>query len=117
LDSVVRGPSTPRGGPGTFVCRILAVTRCAIPSGSVEITRSVVTRLSLPVTQARRDVAILCRQPGLPAPHSCQLVGAGILAVLCRLRAILGRNLAVVDGLGAVVGSLGVARGGPGAFT
>jgi hypothetical protein len=116
LGAVVRSPSAPRSRPGTFICRILAVARRAVPCGSVEITRRVVTRLGLPVSQAGRDVTVLCSQPGLPAPHSCQLVGPGILAVLGGLCAVFGCNLAVVDGLGAIVRSFSLPRGGSGTF-
>jgi hypothetical protein len=116
LGAVVRSPSAPRGGLGTFVCRMLTVARRAVPCGSVEITRRVVTRFGLSVTLPGRDVTALRSQPGLPAAHSGQLVGPGILAVLGGLRAIFGCNLAVVNGLGAVVRSLIVPRGSSGTF-
>ena len=116
LGAVVRSLSAPRGGLSTFVCRILTVARRAVPCGSVEITRRVVTRFGLSVTQPGRDVTVLRSQPGLPAAYSCQLVGPGIFAVLGGLRAICGCNLAIVDGLGAVVRSPSAPRGGLGTF-
>jgi hypothetical protein len=114
--AVVRRPSAPRGRLCTFVRRTLAVARRAIPRGSVEITRRVVTRLSLSVAQFGGDVTVLRSQPGLPAAHSRQLVGPGILTVLGRLCAIFGCNLAVVDGSFAVVRSPSMPRGSLGAF-
>jgi hypothetical protein len=106
LGAVVRGSGAPRGGLDAFVGCILAVARRAIPGGSVEIARSVVTRFRLSVAQPGRDVTVLRGQPGLAAAHSSQLVGARILPVFGGLGSILGRNLAVVDRLGAVVRSL-----------
>ena len=111
LGAVVSSLSPPQGGPGTFVCRILAVARRAIPKGSVQITRRVVARLGLSVTQLGRDVTILRSQPSLPAACSCQLVGPGILTVLGRLCAIFRCNPAVVDGSFAVVRSPSATRG------
>ncbi|HEY4896610.1 MAG TPA: hypothetical protein VII01_11020, partial [Solirubrobacteraceae bacterium] len=116
LGAVVRSPSAPRGGLGTFVCRALIVARRAIPCGSVAITRCVVPCFGLSVTQPGRDVTVLGSQPGLPAAHPCQLVRPGIFAVLGGLCAIFGCNLAVVDGLGAVVRSLSTPRGSSGTF-
>ena len=116
LGAVVRSPSPPRGGLGTLVCRMLTLARRAIPCGSVEITRRVVTRSGFSVTQLSRDVTVLRSQPGLPAAHSCQLVGPGILAVFGGVCAIFGRNLAVLDGLGAVVRSRSTPRGSSGTF-
>jgi hypothetical protein len=75
LGAIVRSLSAPRCGLGPFVCRALAVARCAVPRGSVEITRGVITRFGLSVTQPGRHVTVLRSQPGLPAPHTCQLVG------------------------------------------
>jgi hypothetical protein len=114
LGAVVRSPSAPRGGLGTLVCRMLTLARRAIPCGSVEITRRVVTRSGFSVTQLSRDVTVLRSQPGLPAAHSCQLVGPGILAVFGGVCAIFGRHLAVLDGLGAVVRSRSTPRGSSG---
>jgi hypothetical protein len=116
LRAVVCGSSPPRGGLDTFVCRILAVARGAIPGGSVEIARGIVTRFRLSVAQPGGDVTVLCSQPGLAAPHSIQLVGPRILAVFGGVRSIFGCNLAVVDCLGAVVRSLVVRRGSSVAF-
>jgi len=48
--AAVRSLSAPGVGPGTFICRALTVARRAIPCGSVEITRRVVTRFGLSVT-------------------------------------------------------------------
>jgi hypothetical protein len=48
--AAVRCLSAPRGGPGTFIGRALTVGRRAISSGSVEITRRVITRLGRDVT-------------------------------------------------------------------
>jgi hypothetical protein len=109
--AVVSSLSAPQGGPGTFICRILTVARRAIPSGSVQITRRVVARLGLSVTQLGRDVTILRSQPSLPAACACQLVGPGILTVLGRLCTIFGCNPAVVDGSFAVVRSPGAPGG------
>ena len=87
---------------------MLTIGRRAVTCGSVKIAGRVITRFGLSVTQPGRDVAILRGQARLPAAHAGQLVGPGIFAVLGRLGAILGRNLAVIYGLGAVIGSLGV---------
>ncbi|HZQ50322.1 MAG TPA: hypothetical protein VFB69_08440 [Candidatus Dormibacteraeota bacterium] len=84
----------------------MTVGRRPIPGGAVEIAGRVVARLGLPVAKPGRDIAILRRKAGLPAAHPAQLVGPGILAVLGGLRAVFGRNLAVIDGLSAVVGSI-----------
>jgi hypothetical protein len=95
---------------------MLTVARRAIPCRSVEITRRVVTRFGFSVTQLGRDVTFQRSQPGLPALHSGRLVGPGIFAVLGGLCAIFRCKFAVVDGLGAVVRSLGAPRGSPGTF-
>ena len=95
---------------------MLTVGRRAIPRGSIKIARSVIPRFGFSVAQPGRDVTVLRSQAGLPTAHSSQLVGPGIFAVLCGLGAIFGRNLAVVDGLGPVIRSLGVPRGRSGAF-
>jgi hypothetical protein len=87
---------------------MLTVGRRAVTCGSVKVAGRVITRLGLSVPQPGSDVAILRGQARLPAAHAGQLVGPGILAVLGGLGAILGRNLAVIDGLSAVIGSLGV---------
>jgi hypothetical protein len=116
LGAVVGSPSASRSGPGSFIRRILAVGRRAVACGSVEIARRVVTRLGLSVSEASRDVAVLSSEPGLPAPHSCQLVGSGILAILGGLCAVFGCNLAVVNSLGTVVGSPSLPQGGSGTF-
>jgi len=116
LGAVDRSLSAPRCGLGPFVYRALAVARSAVPRGSVEITRRVVTRFGLSVPQPGRHVTVLRSQPSLPAPHTCQLVGPGILAVFGGLYAIFGCNPAVVDGLGAVVRGPSAPRSGPGTF-
>ena len=116
LGPVVSSPSAPRGGLVTFVCGVLTVGRRAIPGGSVEITRRVITCFRLSVAQPRRDVTVLRSQAGLPTAHSCQLVGPGILAVLGCFGAVFGRHLAVVDRLGPVIRSLSAARGRSGTF-
>jgi hypothetical protein len=87
---------------------MLTVGRRAVTCGSIKVAGRVITRFGLSVTQPGRDVAILRGQARLPAAHAGQLVGPGIFAVLGGLGAILGRNLAVIYGLGAVIGSLGV---------
>jgi len=106
LGAVVRSLGAPRGSSGTFVSRMLTVARRAIPCRSVEITRRVVTRFGLSVTQLGRDVTVLRRQPGLPTARSGHLVCPGILTVLGGLCAIFRCNLPVVGGLGAVVRSV-----------
>jgi len=106
LYAAVRSISEPRGAPGTFVCLVLTVARRAIPCGSLVITRRVVTRFGLSVTQLGRDVTVLRRQPGLPTARSGHLVCPGILTVLGGLCAIFRCNLPVVGGLGAVVRSV-----------
>ncbi len=116
LGAVIRGLGAPRGGLSTIVRRMLTVGRRAIPCGSIKIARRVVTRFGFSVAQPGRDVTVLRSQAGLPTAHSSQLVGSGIFAVLCGLGAIFGRNLAVVDGLGPVIRSLGVPRGRSGTF-
>jgi hypothetical protein len=117
LSAVVRSPSAPRGGPRPFVRRVLTVARRANPCGSVQVTGRIVTRLGFLVTEPGCNVTVLRRLPGLAAAHSRQLVGAGIFEVLGRLRSILGRHLAVVDCLGAVVGCLSVTRWTSGILT
>jgi hypothetical protein len=116
LGPVVSSPCAPRGGLVTFVCGVLTVGRRAIARGSVKITRRVITCFRLSVAQPGRDVTVLRSQAGLPTAHSCQLVGPGILAVLGGVGAIFGRDLAVVDSLGAVIRSLSAARGRSGTF-
>ena len=115
-DAAVGSFSAARVGPGTFVSRALTVARRAVPCGSIAITGCVVTRFGLSVTQSRSDVTVPRGQPSLPTTHSRQLIGPGILAVLRRLRAIVGRNFAVVDGSFAAVRGVGTARVGTGAF-
>jgi len=116
LGAVVRSPSAPRGGLVTFVCRMLPVGRRAISCGSVKIAGRVIARLGFSVAQPGRDVTVLRSKAGLPAAHSCQLVGPGIFAILGGLGAILGRNLAVIDSLGAVIRGLGATPWRSGTF-
>jgi hypothetical protein len=116
LGSVVRSPRSARFGLGAVICRMLTVAFRTVPCGSVEITRRVVTRFGLSVTQPGGDVTTVRSQSGLTTAHSCQLVGSGILAVLGGLRAIFGSNLAVIDGLHAVVRSPRSARRSLGAL-
>ena len=116
LGAVVGSARASRGGLVSFVCRMLTVGRRAVPRGSVEIAGGVITRFGLSVTQPRRGVPVLGCQAGLPAPHSCQLVGPGILAVPGGLGAIFSRHLAVVDSLSPVVRSLGPSRGRSGSL-
>ena len=79
LHALVRGLSAPRGGPGTFVCRVLTVARRAIPCGSVEITRRVVTRFGLSVTQLGRDVTLLrSHVASSPLPVALTVLGQGL---------------------------------------
>jgi hypothetical protein len=116
LGAVVSSPRAPRGGLVTFVGGVLTVGRRAIPGGSVKITGRVITCFRLSVTQPGRDVTVLRGEAGLPTAHSGQLVGPGILAVLGGLRAIFGSDLAVVDGLGAIIRSLSAAQRRSGTF-
>jgi hypothetical protein len=95
---------------------MLTIGRRAIPRGSIQIARSVIACFRLSVTQTGRDVTILRSQARLPTAHSCQLVGPGILAVLGGLGAVFGRNLAVLESLGAVIRRLSAPRGSSGTF-
>jgi hypothetical protein len=110
LSAVVSSPRAPRCGLVTFVCGVLAVGRRAITCSSVKITGRVITRFGLSVTQPGRDITVLRSEAGLPTAHSRQLVGSGILAVLGGLGPIFGRNLAVINGLSAVIRSLSMPR-------
>jgi hypothetical protein len=116
LGSVVRGPGEPRNRLVTLIRRVLTVGCRAIPRGSVKIARGVITRFGLSVAQPGRDVTVLRSEAGLPAAHSCQLVGPGVFAILGGVGTIFGRYLAVIDGLGTVVRSLSATRGRSGAF-
>ena len=115
-DAAVRGIGALRSGPGTRVLGALPIARRAIARGSVEVTGRVIARFGLLVTQPGRDVAVAGSQPGLPAAHRRQLVRPGILAVLRGLRAILGGNLAVIDGPFAAVCSFRPTRVGARTF-
>jgi hypothetical protein len=106
----------PRVGQGALVSRALTVAGRVISCSSVAITRCVVTRFGLSVAQPGRHVTIPRRKPSLPAAHSRQLVGPGILAILRRLSAIVRCDLAIVDGSFAAVRGIGAARVRPGAF-
>jgi hypothetical protein len=114
--AAVRSISALRGSPDTCVLRALTIARGAIPGSAVAIPGRVVTRFGLSVAQSRRDVSVPRGESGLSATHSRQLVGPGILAVLRRMRAIFGCNLAVVDGPYAAVGRLSAPRVGPRTF-
>jgi hypothetical protein len=114
--AAVRSISALRGSPDTSVLRALTIARGAIPGSAVAIPGRVVTRFSLSVAQPGRDVSVPRGEPGLPATHSRQLVGPGILAVLRRMRAIFGCNLAVIDSPYAAVGRLSAPRVGPRTF-
>jgi hypothetical protein len=59
LCAVGRGLTARRGSPGTFVCRMLTVARRAMLFSSVEITRRVVMRVGLYVTQFGLYVTLL----------------------------------------------------------
>ena len=76
----------------------------------------IIARLGFLIAQSRGDIAVLRREPRLPAANTGQLVGAGILTVLGCHGAIVGRDLPVLDGLRPVVRSLSPPRGQPGAF-
>jgi hypothetical protein len=95
---------------------MLAVGRGSVTRGSIEIARRVITGLGLSVTQPGRDVPILRGQASLPTAHPGQLVCPGVLAVPGGLGAVFGRHLAVIYGLGAIIGSLGVPRWRTGTF-
>ena len=112
LGAVIGSLRAAQGGLRTFVCHAPAITGGAIPCGPIEITRRVVTRFGLPVSQPGRDITVLSRHPGLATAHACQLVRPGIGAVLGSLGTVFGRNLAVVDGLGAVVRGTSASPGG-----
>ena len=112
LGAVIGSLRAAQGGLRTFVCHAPAITGGAIPCGPIEITRRVVTRFGLPVSQPGRDITVLSRHPGLATAHACQLVRPGIGAVLGSLGTVFGRNLAVVDGLGAVVRGPSASPGG-----
>jgi len=103
----------PRICPRTFISRALAVAHRAVPRSSVAITCGIVTRFGLSVTQPGRDVAVTRSQSGFPTAHCRQLIGAGILAVLRRLGAIVRCHLAVVDGSFAAIRGIGATRVGP----
>jgi hypothetical protein len=111
LCAVVRSLGASSGGLRTFVRRVLAVARGAVPRGSVEVTGRVVTCFGLSITQPGRHVAVLSGLPGFTPAHSDQLIGPGIKAVFGGMSAIFGRDLAVVDGLGTVVRGSGASRG------
>ncbi|HEY4915050.1 MAG TPA: hypothetical protein VIJ91_14160 [Candidatus Dormibacteraeota bacterium] len=108
--------SAPRVGPSTFVSRALSVARRTNPRSPIAITRRIVTRFGLSITQAGRDVPVTRSQTGLPTAHSRQLVGAGILAVPRRMCAIVRRNFAVVDGPLAAIRGISTTGVGPCAF-
>ena len=121
--AVIHGPHAAVGSlsplrirPGAFVSRPLPAAGRVISRSSVAITRCVVTRFRLSVTQPGGDVAVPRGKSGLPAAHSRQLVGTGILAVPCRLGAIVRRDLAIVDGSFAAVRGIGTPGVGAGAF-
>ena len=90
--------------------------RARISSRAVEIAGRVVTGLGFPIPQPGRDIAVAGRKPGLPAAHRSELVGPGVLSVPRGLDAILGCDLAVVDGPHTAVRGLGTARVGASAF-
>jgi hypothetical protein len=112
LGAVIRGLGAAQGGLSTFICHAPAITGGAVPCGSVEITRRVVARFGLAVTQPGRDITVLSGHPRLATAHACQFVRPGIGAILGSLGTVFGRHLAVVDGLGAVVRRPGAPPGG-----
>ena len=116
LGSVVGSLGTPRRSPGALVCRNLEAARRSIPGGSIEIAGDAVAGFGLLVTQPRGEGTFLGCQPGFPSAHSCRLVAPGMLTVLGGLHAIFRGNLAVIDRLGTVVGSLCAPPGSQGAF-
>jgi hypothetical protein len=116
LRAVVRSLCPPCGSLGTFVRRVLTVTRRAITGSAIEVAGRIVTRFRLSVTQPGSDVAVLRCQSGLAPAHPHQLVGPGIKAVLGGVGAIFSGNPAVVDRLGAVVRGSSAPRGGLDAF-
>ncbi|HEY4889007.1 MAG TPA: hypothetical protein VIJ58_10615 [Candidatus Dormibacteraeota bacterium] len=79
----------PRGSSGTFARLLLTVARRAIPCGSVEITRCVVARFGLPVTQVGFPVTHIRSQIAVASFYVALACGCdGILAVI-RATAVL----------------------------
>jgi len=77
LGAVVGSLSVPQGGSRTFACRLLTLARRAVPCGSVDITRRVVTRFGLSVTLLGLSVTHVRSQIAVPPfyvalPCSCK---------------------------------------------
>jgi hypothetical protein len=90
LGPVIRSLSVPRGRSGTFACLLFTLARRAIPCGSVEVTRRVVTRfglsitlLCLSVTHVRGQIAVAPFQVALAC--LCQ----GVLALIRPTRVLI----------------------------
>ncbi|HEY8840758.1 MAG TPA: hypothetical protein VIO80_08950, partial [Candidatus Dormibacteraeota bacterium] len=72
----------PQGGSRTFACRLLTLARRAVPCGSVEITRRVVTRFGLSVTHVRSQIAVPPFYVALPCSCKGVLTFTRAIAVL-----------------------------------
>jgi hypothetical protein len=95
LGAVVGSLSLPRGGSVAFACSLLTLARRAVPGGSVEITRRVVTRFGLSVTLLGLSVTHVRSQIAVPPFY---------VALPCGCKGVLSftRASAVLIGAGHV---------------